>query len=595
MFQIVSTLSGLKKLLARVKGPCALDFETTSLHPRDGYVRLASIANGKVKAVVDFHKIKGGFAACADLFDIDGVCWIVFNAGFELRWFFAANAHPTIMDVGYIRRAKLGGGGYSLAQCCEWDLKVTMDKELQASDWSAESLSKEQFDYSYLDADLTWRLYEHWVERTDPNHMQAAHLFQDMVPAIIEMEDTGMLVDQKYHRSLIKKWEKLEASKVQTIRKHVSETEVANINSLSQWSDFLARVMPDNVLKKWDRTEKTGQLSTTTEVLRRVAASFRDHPPLVELFDALADYKTLSKYLSSFGHTLITQSDKHTDKRVRARYNIGRAKTGRFSSSGPNLQQIPRDRELLGEHTSVRRSFVAGPGRKLVSLDYSGIELRVLALLAEDDQLLTDVVDGDVHAEVASVIAGAPIDKTTPEGKAARTAAKAVSFGIIYGSGAGGLSVTMRCEEEEAQGYIDFWAKRYPKAFDYRHTMMGEATRTGYIRVVDGGTIYMGRTPELPRCANYPVQRAALSVMAKAIKRHKDTLDGLRQAGHQRTTHMVSTIHDALIDDASSRDALKLLEIMHKDMIDGYLDVFPNGPTEDLVEGGIGDNWGKLN
>ena len=250
--------------------------------------------------------------------------------------------------------------------------------------------------------------------------MQAAHLFQDMVPAIIEMEDAGMLVDQKAHRSLIKKWEKLEADKIKTIRKHVSETEVANINSLSQWSDFLARVMPDNVLKNWDRTEKTGQLSTTTEVLRKVAASFRDHPPLVELFDALADYKTLSKYLSSFGQTLIAQSDRHTDRRVRARYNIGRAKTGR---SAPNLQQIPETVSYC-EQTSVRRSFVVGPGRRLVSLDYSGIELRVLALLAEDDQLLTDVVDGDVHAEVAAVVAGAPIDTDTSEGKAARSAAK---------------------------------------------------------------------------------------------------------------------------------------------------------------------------
>ena len=103
----------------------------------------------------------------------------------------------------------------------------------------------------------------------------------------------------------------------------------------------------------------------------------------------------------------------------------------------------------------------------------------------------------------------------------------------------------------------------------------------------------MGRTPELPRCANYPAQRAALSVMAKAIKRHKDTLDSLREAGHQRTTRMVSTIHDALIDDASSRDAPQLLEIMRKDMTEGYLDVFPTALRKTYLKGAlelIGEN-----
>ena len=116
----------------------------------------------------------------------------------------------------------------------------------------------------------------------------------------------------------------------------------------------------------------------------------------------------------------------------------------------------------------------------------------MLALLAEDDQLLEDMVEGDVHSEVAAVIAGHPIDKTTPDGKKARTAAKGVSFGIIYGSGASGLAVNMRTTVEQAAEYIAFWADRYSNAFDYRNKMMAEASRTRYIRCVDGGTIYMG-------------------------------------------------------------------------------------------------------
>ena len=597
-YQRVSTKTGLKKLLSRCSGAAALDFETTALRPEHGRVRLVSLSNDQVNAVVDFDRIRGGFKSVAKLFEID--CdWVVFNAGFELRWFYNARANPSCVDVGFLRRAILGGGGYSLAKCVQWDLGIDMSKEMQVSNWSAERLTTEQLDYAYLDAHLTWQLWRHWSEKADEGRWSATKLFNDMVPAVIEMEDTGMLLDHPYHKRLISDWTRVQEKKLRVIRKFVSEDDVANVDSNNQWSDFFARIMPDAFLRGWPRTEKTGQLQTTGEVLRNLAAHIEiNNPspdnPLGLLFDSLADYKTISKYLSSFGESLLEKSEQERDKRVRARFNIAQAKTGRFSSSGPNLQQIPRDRELLGTVTSVRRSFVAGLGRKLVSLDYSGIELRVLALLSDDKQLLKDVVEGDVHSEVAAVIAGHEIDKTTPEGKAARSKAKGVSFGIIYGSAATGLSVTMRCSVEKAQGYIDSWSDRYYNAFRYRDLMMDEAYKTRYIRCADGGTIYMGKTPEIPKAANYPVQRAALSVMAKAIARHKATLDKQRANGYQRMTRMLSTIHDALIDEASSRDAEDCLQLMELDMTAAYLDIFPDAPLAKLVEGGIGPNWGEL-
>jgi DNA polymerase-1 len=373
----------------------------------------------------------------------------------------------------------------------------------------------------------------------------------------------------------------------------VSEDEVANINSDTQWSDYFALKMPDAYLAVWPRTEKTGQLSMKVETLRKIAGTVPG-TPLETFLDALSGYKTISKYLTSFGEALITKSELSADNRIRARFNIGAAKTCRFSCSSPNLQQIPRDRELLGEVTSVRRSFVAGKGRRLVSLDYSGIELRVLALLSGDKKLLEDMVEGDVHAEVATVIAGHPIDRTTAAGKAARQDAKGVSFGIIYGSAATGLSATMRCPINKAQEYIDFWQDRYPAAFNFRYDKMDEVVKTRNLRMVDGGTIYIGKKPDMPKCANYPVQRAALSIMARAITRHKDSLDVERAKGKQRMTRMLSTIHDALIDEAAVRDTKRCLVIMEEDMVAGYLDMFPNAPIDNLVEGGIGPNWAEL-
>lgn len=593
-YEMVSSYRALQNVIRRCKkeGETALDFETTSLYADEGRVRLVSLCNRRVFALVDFDQIRGGFKKCAQLFE--GNDWIVFNAGFELRWFMAAGS-PDVrcLDVGYLRRAILGGGSYRLAQIALWDIEVDMSKAEQASNWAAKELTQSQLDYAYFDADVTWRLWRYWADQADEGQWAGFRMFNDMVPAVIEMESSGMKLDIKQHATLVAHWKDIQKSRIETMREMVGTDEVANINSDAQWSDYFAAHMPDDFLAAWPRTEKTGQLSMKTATLNSLAGVVPD-TPLETFFDTLSQYKTITKYISSFGDTLITRAENNRDKRVFARFNIGQAKTGRFSSSQPNLQQIPRDKDLLGDFTSVRSSFIAGMGRKLVSLDYSGIELRVLALLADDQQLLQDMVEGDVHAEVAAVMAGRPIDKRKPEDKALRSKAKGVSFGIIYGSAATGLSLTMRTSIGKAQEYIDFWEDRYPNAFKLRFKMMDEVAATRYLRMVDGGTIYMGARPDLPKCANYPVQRAALSIMARAIVRHKASLDAERGAGRQKLTRLLSTIHDALIDEAATKDCKRLFSIMEDDMVQGYLDVFPGAPTERLVEGGVGPNWGEL-
>jgi len=191
-------------------------------------------------------------------------------------------------------------------------------------------------------------------------------------------------------------------------------------------------------------------------------------------------------------------------------------------------------------------------------------------------------------------MAGYKIDKKTPEGKDIRSKAKGVSFGIIYGSGAMGLSGTLRTSITRAQELIDFWADRYPRAFNLRNTMMQHALGDGFLPVIDGGTIYLGKNPDLPKCANYPVQRAALSVMARAIIRHRERLEGAAARGRHMGTRMAATIHDALIDEAYIDDAPEALQWMKEDMVAGYLDIFPGAPTDALVEGGTGPSWGEL-
>jgi DNA polymerase-1 len=597
-YDLILDKAALRRALALCTKPTALDFETTSLRPIDGRVRLAQLRNDELRCVVDFDQIPGGFAACAGLFLGLGP-WVVFNSGFEMRWFLAAGAAPDIIDVGHLRRARMGGGRFSLADMVLWDLEKVLEKTEQVSNWAAPELTDAQLEYAIKDADVTFDLYQHWTGKTTAAHDRAAQLLDDMTLGVIEMEEAGMLLDRRAHRDLVRRWEEIRDELATQVRSLIPEEDVANLNSNPQFSDFFSRIFPDRVLSVWPKTEKTNQLEISGEALAKMAGLFPG-TPIETALDALSRYRKIQKYISSFGQTVIDTAARSADGRVRARFNVGAARTCRFSSSGPNLQQVPRDKKLFAsddDQTRVRKSFIAPPGSLLVSYDYSAIEMRVLALLSGDDQLLHDVVFGDVHSEVAAVIAGHKIDKKTPEGKTARSAAKGVSFGIIYGSAAGGLSITMRTTLEKAQSYIDFWAARYPRAFAYRFLMQEEAQSTGFLTMNDGGTIYLGKkNADLPKCANYPVQRAALSVMARAITRHKATLDRLRGSGEldRDRTRLLATIHDALIDEALEDQAEIVKQAMAEDMTQAYLDFFPGAPTDNLIEGGVGPNWADL-
>lgn len=602
-YTLIKSKTALLKLLRALDGgEAALDIETTSLAPADGRVRLVQIVNNDGAWIIDFDRIKGGFNAYAKEFERD-IDWIVFYSGFEMRWFRAAGATPHIFDVQNQRKAVLGGGRYSLARMADLDLGVTMNKEQQTSDWSAKTLTQEQLDYAILDAQITWELWLYWGEQMDDGQRDCAALLDALTLPVIEMEDTGIMFDPGHHRELVSSWEQQLRHYHDEVRKHLPSvgdgpTVVQNLRSKSQLADVFASIFSDEVLSIWPRTEKTGQLQITNEALTKIGniPEYKGSP-VQELMLALARFNRVDKYLSSFGESLCIMAAAGPAGRIHPSFNIGAARTLRFSSSRPNVQQMPRDRLLFpdDEHmTRVRRSFIAAPGRLLVSYDYSAIELRVLALLAGDEQLLQDVVYGDVHNEVAGMILGRENDKSTPEGKARRSAAKAVSFGIIYGSGAGGLSLTMGTDTNSAQRYIAYWQERYSAAFRYRHLIMDEAMQNGgFARMVDGGTIWMGKRPEMPECANYPVQRGAWSIMAEALIEHYKTLQDI-DLYYPEFTRMSATIHDAMMDETHEDDAETVARAMAADMTAGYLAVFPGAPTENLLEGGAGSNWADL-
>ena len=587
-YEMITDQAGLERVLDKIgDGIAALDFEGWNI------IRLAQVCNDDVWAVVDFGPAGANwFYEVAHWFE--DAAWIAFNSGHEKRCFAKhGEVYPTVWDVAHLRRAIEGGGHMSLKLLAGWELGIEMDKTEQASDWDNGDLRQEQLDYAADDAKHTWAIWKKLRARADDGHMACFNMLDSMTDTVIEMEETGLLLDKTHHRGLIEHWQKLNDEREVRIRELITEDEVPNLNSGRQLNDLFARLLPTGLLEMWPKTEKTGLLSTANKDLLDMAGVVGANP-LGECLRLLAERSTLQKYLSSFGETLITKASMAKDGRVRARYNIGAAITCRFSSSGPNLQQVPRDREFFGERLSIRKGFIAAPGNLLVSYDYSGIEMRVLALVAGDEVLLNEVVYGDPHAAMAEFVAGRKIDKKVTEDKELRQSMKAVNFGIVYGTTALGLAGRQGWDFAYAETLLEHWANSYPVAYRLRHDMRDQAKATGYLTMIDGGTIFTGKSVGLTRCANYPVQRAALSVMAHAITRHGESMRELRERYPRDFAAVCSTIHDALIDEASEHLAPLVMRTMRRDMELGFLDVFPGHSTDKLVEGGLGPSWGEL-
>ena len=238
----------------------------------------------------------------------------------------------------------------------------------------------------------------------------------------------------------------------------------------------------------------------------------------------------------------------------------------------------------------------------MVLADYSGIEIRVLAELSGDPQLLEDTIYGDVHAASASqnyehdyqyVL---DVLKSKGEGgyanifpilKEQRSKAKGFTFQLLYGAGAGALSDVLRCTFDEAQEAIQKWAARYPRAYNYRQLMFDAMNVDGFIPVCDGRTIYVRKDERsMPVAANYPIQGAAASVMYRAMYHVRE-----RVLNAGLDAYIAATVHDELLTYAHKEHAEAAMAEQLSGMTQGWLDIFPGTNTENLTDWAIGDSW----
>ena len=380
-----------------------------------------------------------------------------------------------------------------------------------------------------------------------------------LVPVLAKMERAGMLVDPDRLRSLSEGLA-TQITEVERSIRDLAGDETFNIGSPMQLSHVLFDVMglPTKGLKK----TKRGYYSTNAKVLSDLA---RDH----EIVRLILDWREKSKIKSTYLDTLGPL--RRGDGRVHTTYNQTITATGRLSSSDPNLQNIPTRSEL---GRTVKTAFSAGEGSVFLAVDYSQIELRLLAHLSGDEHLVRAFNEGeDFHAETAARVFGVPVSEVTPD---LRSRAKAVNFGIVYGQQAYGLSQSLHISMAEARDMIDRYYEAYPGVRTFLDNVVARAKQTGYAETMYGRRRHIpelkAKNPQLrgfgERTAmNHPMQGTAADIIKIAMARVSRRLE---EEGF--AAHMILQVHDEL-DFECPADEVERLTTMVRDVMEHVVDL----------------------
>lgn len=380
-----------------------------------------------------------------------------------------------------------------------------------------------------------------------------------LVPVLAKMERAGMLVDPDRLRNLSEGLA-TQITEVERSIRDLAGDETFNIGSPMQLSHVLFDVMglPTKGLKK----TKRGYYSTNAKVLSDLA---RDH----EIVRLILDWREKSKIKSTYLDTLGPL--RRGDGRVHTTYNQTITATGRLSSSDPNLQNIPTRSEL---GRTVKTAFSAGEGSVFLAVDYSQIELRLLAHLSGDEHLVRAFNEGeDFHAETAARVFGVPVSEITPD---LRSRAKAVNFGIVYGQQAYGLSQSLHISMAEARDMIDRYYEAYPGVRTFLDNVVARAKQTGYAETMYGRRRHIpelkAKNPQLrgfgERTAmNHPMQGTAADIIKIAMARVSRRLE---EEGF--AAHMILQVHDEL-DFECPIDEVERLTTMVRDVMEHVVDL----------------------
>jgi len=435
--------------------------------------------------------------------------------------------------------------------------------------------------YAAEDADITLRLWQMFKPMLHTKQVTTVYetLERPLVPVLAQMEMHGVKVDRdtlsRMSNAFAQKMAGLE-DEIQTLVGHPF-----NIASPKQLGEILfdemGLEMPDG---KKPAKGKTGAYSTGADVLEDLA-TIHDLPRLI------LDWRQLAKLKSTYTDALQDHINTETG-RVHTSYSIAGANTGRLASTDPNLQNIPVRSE---EGRRIREAFIADEGKVLVSLDYSQIELRILAHIAGIDALKQAFKDGvDIHAQTASEMFDVPLEDMTPD---IRSQAKAINFGVIYGISGFGLARNLRIPRRDAQGFIDRYFERFPGIRAYMDQTVQFAKDHDYVETLFGRRI---NTPEInakgpqagfaKRAAiNAPIQGTAADVIRRAMIRMPAAIVGL-------PAKMLLQVHDELIFEVDAGAADDLITVA-REIMENASDPAVKLDVKLAVDAGQGKSWAQ--
>jgi DNA polymerase-1 len=431
--------------------------------------------------------------------------------------------------------------------------------------------------YAAEDADITWRLWERLKPELPRARVTTVYetLERPLVPVLARMETHGIRVD----RAVLARMSSAFAQKMAGLEAEIHDLagESFNVGSPKQ----LGEILFDKKGFTGGKRGKTGAYATGADILEDLAAEGHLLPARV------LDWRQLSKLKSTYTDALQDHIDPDTG-RVHTSYSIAGANTGRLASTDPNLQNIPIRTE---EGRRIREAFVADPGHLLVSLDYSQIELRILAHVAGIEALKQAFRDGlDIHALTASEMFGVPVEGMDP---AVRRRAKAINFGVIYGISGFGLSRNLRIPRGEAQAFIDTYFERFPGIRDFMDDTVAFAKKHGFVETLFGRKIHTpeinakGPTAGFARRAaiNAPIQGSAADIIRRAMIRMEDAIAGL-------PARMLLQVHDELLFEVET-DAVESVIARARATMEEAAGPAVRLAVPLVVDAGLGANWAE--
>lgn len=554
-----------------------IDTETTGLDPINNKIRLLQIASeGNVVVVIDMFKLKEEAKEKLKLIFKTNSIKVFQNAKFDLEFLvysgflFNGPIFDTLLAAQIVRDNN-GPRSFGLGALAAYYLGINLPKEEQKSDFGGR-LREEQLLYAAKDAAILLPLREQLIEQIKKGRLiEACKLEFDCVWAVVDMELSGMGLNKEKWNSLYEKYLN-EQRKLMTKLNRELGSQGMQINMFGE--EISTDINLDSQAQVIKALKKKGiELKSTAH---SELIEFKDK---YEVIQWLLEYRRVSKAIQGFLAPL-TQYINTKTERLHSSYRQIGAHSGRFSCSNPNIQQIPRGKEF-------RECFVPGEGNKFVIADYSQIELRVAAEIAQDKTMIKAYNSGqDLHALTASLMANKDITEVT---KAERQAAKAVNFGLIYAMGARGLQsyaktvygVSMSLEEAET--FRDRFFKAYNGIAAW-HANMKRAANITETRTLIGRRCIFGTEAGLTGLLNTPVQGTAADIAKKAL--------GLLAPEVKKiNAHIIATVHDEIlleVPDAFAKEAAVMLKNTMEKAGEYFLK-----QVSTIAETTIADSWAE--